>query len=296
MAGRSASPERVVFEPSDRRRAIIRVIESARKRLALSVYRLDDGAVWSALVAAVRRDVTVEVLVTPRAKGGRRKLDDLVDRMEQKGFSVRRYREPTVKYHAKYLIADERIGVVTSLNLTRRCFDETCDFVVVTGCREVLDGLIRLFEADFRGAEGPVGGFGPRLIVAPDMARSWFAELIPTARRRLRLVDHKLGDPAMLKLIRERIRAGVSVEILDRRDLNPTRAHGKLLIVDDRVAALGSIALAPRHLDCRRELGIVVSNPVAVARLGACFEGLARRSRRAATAVRPQVPVPCEGI
>jgi phosphatidylserine/phosphatidylglycerophosphate/cardiolipin synthase-like enzyme len=286
--------ERVVFEAPERRRAIIEVVESARTRLALSVYRLDDAAVWTALLGASRRGVAIEVLVTPRAKGGRRALTDLMNRMERAGFAVRRYPETSVKYHAKYLIADDRVGVVASLNLTRRCFNQTCDFLVVTECREVLDGLIRLFETDYRGAARTRADFGGRLVVAPEMARTWYAAVIPTARRRLRLIDHKLSDPGMLQLIRHRVRAGVSVEILDRGGMDPARPHGKLLIVDDRVAVLGSIALAPRHLDRRRELAIVVRNRRAVSELGSYFDRLARGSRRSETDSGQPIWTSCE--
>jgi phosphatidylserine/phosphatidylglycerophosphate/cardiolipin synthase-like enzyme len=290
MARRPTLRERVVFEAPERRRALLAVIAAARTRLSLSLYRMDDGDVWSALVAAARRGVAVEVLVTPRAKGGRRELADLVARMEQERFAVRRYRHAFVKYHAKYLIADDRVGVVASLNLTRRCFDQTCDFLVVTECRDAVAGLVRLFDADFRGSDsGP--DYGPRLVVAPETARAWYSALISAARRRLRIIDHKISDTAVLKLIRNRERAGVRVEILDRGDLDPMPAHGKLLLVDDRVAALGSIALAPRHLDHRRELAIVLSSRPAVDRLGRYFDRLARR--RPATPIEHRESISC---
>ena len=35
--------------------------------------------------------------------------------------------DPVVKYHAKYLVADDGPAVVASLNLTRKCFERTCD-------------------------------------------------------------------------------------------------------------------------------------------------------------------------
>ena len=42
------------------------------------------------------------------------------------------YTDPVVKYHAKYLVADDGPAVVASLNFTRKCFRKTCDALVVT--------------------------------------------------------------------------------------------------------------------------------------------------------------------
>ena len=62
---------------------------------------------------------------------------------------------------------------------------------------------------------------------------------------------------------------GVEVEIARRRTLRPLRAHGKLLLIDDRAALVGSLALSPASLDRRRELAVVVRDPRLVAALAA---------------------------
>ena len=48
------------------------------------------------------------------------------------GAVVTRYADPVVKYHAKYLVADEATAIVTTLNPTRKCFTRTWDAVLVT--------------------------------------------------------------------------------------------------------------------------------------------------------------------
>ena len=108
MAARASrsSRDRLILEPADRRRAVLDVIASANRTLALTVYRLDDPAIIAALKQARGRGVNVEVLVTRRAKGGRRALESLVSEMQSAGFGVRRYAGLPAKYHAKYVVAD----------------------------------------------------------------------------------------------------------------------------------------------------------------------------------------------
>ena len=76
------------------------------------------------------RGVAVEVITTSRAKGGRRKLEKLRERSIGTGATVKTYTDPVVKYHAKYLVADDGPAVVASLNFTRKCFRKTCDGIV----------------------------------------------------------------------------------------------------------------------------------------------------------------------
>jgi phosphatidylserine/phosphatidylglycerophosphate/cardiolipin synthase-like enzyme len=65
--------DRVLLSPADRRAAVIELIRGARARLSLSLFRCNDREVFRELTAAVERGVDVEVLVTSRAKGGKKK-------------------------------------------------------------------------------------------------------------------------------------------------------------------------------------------------------------------------------
>jgi len=260
--------ERLVIAPSDRRRAIVDVIRSARHQLALSIFRCDDEPVLRALAAAAARGVRVSAIVTARAKAGGRGLDRVSEWLAAHGVEVRRCSSWT-KYHAKYVVADERIAIVTSLNFTPKCFERTCDFLLVTRDAAVVSGLTALFAADWSARPAELtAAQRERLIVGPDDApRRRFASLLTQARNRVRLIDAKLTDPFTCRLLDARRRAGVAVEIAGKRVLRPLRAHGKLLVIDDAAAVIGSIALSPASLDRRRELAVVIRNPGLIAAL-----------------------------
>ena len=143
--------ERLILAPEERRQAVLNVIDSARDRLALSVFRCDDQAVHDSLAAAVRRGVHVRVLLTGRAKGSKRQLQELYSSLKTAGADIRRYADAVVRYHAKYIVADDGTAFIASLNFTRKCFQATCDFVVVSNDSELVQGLTRLFDADWDG-------------------------------------------------------------------------------------------------------------------------------------------------
>lgn len=289
--------ERVAIDPAERRAAIVDVIRGARRRLGLSIFRCDDEGVLEALVAARARGVGVEVLLTRRARRSRGMLQQLERFFERHGIVV--HRSPRHrKYHAKFVVADERTAIVTSGNLTRACFSRTSDFVLLTRDPDVLAGLTWLFEADCHAIPAPVT-ICDRLIVSPDNARTGFTRLLAGARRSIRLIDPKLRDPRMHALLAARRLAGVDVRTLGSRTVGDRLSHGKLCVIDDEVAVIGSTALSAPALDLRRELSVRISRPATVRRLAAHFDDLFVRSmpvppRRGSGASRAAGPVPAE--
>ncbi len=264
----AAPLERLVLAPAARRRSVLATIRAARRRLVLSIFRCDDTRVLHALADAAARGVSVCTIVTPRAKAGARRLERICGWLGAHGVEVRRGTSWT-KYHAKYIVADDRLALVTSLNFTSKCFGRTCDFLLVTRDPAVASGLSALFAADW-AAQPPelTAAQRERLIVGPDDdPRRRFASLLTQARHRIRLVDAKLTDPFTRRLLDERRRAGVAVEIAHRRTRRPLRSHGKLLVIDGSVAVIGSLALSPASLDHRRELALVVRHPGLIAAL-----------------------------
>jgi len=277
QAGDSAQvrPDLLILSPAERRDTLLHVIRGARKRLVLSLFRCDDEKVLEELSEALERNVKVEALLTRRAKGWERKLKDLHRSLEDLGASVHRYQGNGIntKYHAKYLVADDGPALVGSLNFTSKCFRETCDFLLVTYDPAVVGGLQRLFEADCRvPSNGLPRGLSNRLIIGPDQARARYTLLLESAKRSIRIIDHRVIDPAMVGLLRAKREAGVAVEILGRDEIPGLRSHGKMLLVDDQVAALGSISLSPPSLNDRREVALLVTEPAVVARLDDFFE------------------------
>jgi phosphatidylserine/phosphatidylglycerophosphate/cardiolipin synthase-like enzyme len=269
----SPQDERLVCEPGERRPAILDVIRGARRELVLSVFRCDDFKILDALADAVQRGVRVRALLTPTAKNWDKRLQELGVFLESMGAEVHRHSGARTKYHAKYIVADDGAALIASLNFTRKCFEKTCDFLVVTREAEAIAGLRALFELD---CSDPDSGIPPNLtetlVVGPEMARARFREMLGGARHTIRLIDHRVSDPEFVALLRERQAAGVVVQVLGMGAVAGMQSHGKLMLVDDRAAVIGSISLSPPALNVRREVAAVLRDPANVAALVRFFE------------------------
>jgi len=289
-----APDEHIVLAPEERRDAVLDVIRSARRRLILSLFRCDDDAVIDALAEAVQRGVRVRALLTRRAKGSKKHLKQLHKLLKQLGAEVHRYADSVVKYHAKYIVADDGPALVASLNFTRKCFEDTCDFVLVTHDADLVGGLMQLFDADWCApASGLPDLRSDRLIVGPEEARPRFTSLLRQAHRSIRLIDSKLSDAAMLELLKAKEKAGVAVEIRGWGALGSLVPHGKLLIVDDSTAVIGSISLSTLSLEFRREVAVVMRDGNGLQQLNDFWNSLPTlRAGSTVAQVSPEEPVP----
>jgi len=276
--GRQHSTDRLIVAVDERRPAVIDVIRQARRRITLSLFRCNDAAIFEELKAAVDRGVEVEVLVTSRAKGGKKKMAKLWTALEQTGATIHSYSDPVVKYHAKYLVADEGPAIIASLNFTKKCFRSTCDALVITHDPAAVADLRRLWTADRVRLPMPAD-VTDRLIVGPERARRQFTSLIEGARSSIRLIDAKLSDPDLVSLLNARRGAGMTVETFSGKRLGDLKSHGKIMLLDDETVVVGSLALSALSLDFRREVAIVITDAAAVAAAVELF-----RSVRTATA------------
>src|SRR5262245_58066640 len=236
-------PDRIITLAEDRRPAVVEVIRAAQHHLGLSLFRCNDKDVLAELRGAVERGVNVEVLVTSRAKGGKKKLKKLWAALEATGAAVYPYTDPVVKYHAKYLIADDGPALVSSLNFTKKCFSRTCDALLITHDPAVVSGLRDLMAADRDNRPIP-DTVPPRLIVGPERARRQITELMGRAQSSIRLIDAKVTDPGLIAVLNARRQAGVKVEVYGAKRYADLRSHGKIMLIDGTTAIVGSLALA----------------------------------------------------
>lgn len=267
-----SSSAKLVLNPADRRQAVVDVLRSAARHLVLSIFRCDDFGVIGEITDAVRRGVDVKVLISSRARGWTKRLNRLAELLESAGAQVYRYGGPFVKYHAKYVVADDTVGLVSSSNFTHKCFKSTCDFLLVTHEPDVLRGLKDVFEHDCHTPGNPLPDVSDRLIVGPERTRERFMRLLQNATANISIMDHRVTDPRIVDLIETRKRNGVNVRILGRGNIEGLISHGKMILVDDQHAVIGSVALSQPSLDTRREVAITIEDLELVRELGTYFE------------------------
>ena len=268
-------------ETVSRRNGVKAITRATQNRIEIIIFRLNRSEIERALANAVTRGVHVHALIAYTNRGGEKNLRDLELRLLAAGdLLISRTDDDLVRYHGKMMLIDRRLLFVLAFNFTFLDIERSRAFGVITTNRQHVLEAAKLFEADSKRIPYTPGS--ATLLVSPVNARKHLAAFIKGAKKELLIYDPEISDPAMMRLIEARSRAGVEVriigavkgksEILKARKLTRIRLHTRTIVRDGKQAFLGSQSLRTLELDARREVGIIFRDSKTVARLAATFQ------------------------
>ena len=269
----------LIVQPRAGLKPIVAAIETATKSIDLIIFRFDLKPVERAIEAAIERGVAVRALIAHTNRGGEKGLRQLELRMLEAGVTVSRTAGDLVRYHGKLMIVDREELHVYGFNYTARDM-KSRSFGIVVRDRKTVQEAVRLFEADAQREEFEPDADG--FVVSPENARQQLATFIKAADKQLLIWDPKVTDPQMIRLIHQRVKAGVDVRILGKigkrggdlrvQKLEANRLHVRAMVRDGEAAFVGSQSLRALELDARREVGLIVRDPKVVKQLQETFE------------------------
>lgn len=269
----------LIVQPTDGLAPILEAIRKAQKTVDLTIFRLDRPDVVKALEAAVSRGVAVRALIAHTNGASEKALRKLELRLLEGGVTVGRTADDLPRYHGKLLVIDSTTLYLLGFNYTKLDL-RSRSFGLVVEDDTVVKEALRLFEADLLKQPYAPGTAGS-LVVSPENARAKLAEFISGAKSQLLVYDGKLSDYRMVRLLDERVRAGVDVRILGRcsktshvtcEKLPKLRLHVRCIIRDGEQAFVGSQSLRKMELDGRREVGIITAHRQTVRAMQGVFE------------------------
>jgi phosphatidylserine/phosphatidylglycerophosphate/cardiolipin synthase-like enzyme len=270
----------LIVQPDDGIDPILGVIGKAQKSVDIMIFRFDLKPMEKELVAARARGVVVRALIAHQGSQGEKSLRQLELRMLEKGMLVARTGDAFTRYHGKMMIIDREELHVYGFNFTALDL-KSRSFGIVTKDRHAVSEAIRLFEADTLRQEYEPQEDGS-FVVSPENAREILATFIKRARKQLLIWDPKVTDLQMLRLINQRMKAGVDVRILGKvgkrgsamrtQKMPGRRLHVRAMVRDGDTAFVGSQSLRALELDGRREVGVIVKEPKTVKRMQEAFE------------------------
>jgi cardiolipin synthase A/B len=269
---------KLIVQPDDGIAPILAAITQAKKTIDVLIFRLDRRDLARALEAAVARGVVVRALTAHTNRGGDRHLRKLELHLLEQGVTVSRTADDLVRYHGKMMIVDGRTLHVFGFNFTALDIDKSRSFGIVTRNARLVQEASKLFSADFD--RQPYTPATSRLVVSPENSRDKLAEFLSGAKRQLLIYDPGLTDNAMLRILTERIKAGVDVRIIGRVEAKwdvpwekypGKRLHVRTIIRDGQRAFIGSQSLRKLELEKRREVGVFITDRAVLADLMAVF-------------------------
>lgn len=270
---------KLIVQPDAGIAPIVSAIKQAKKSIDILIFRLDRFEIAHALAAAVARGVRVRALTAHTNRGGTKSLRKLEMSLLEAGVTVSRTADDLVRYHGKMMIVDSKLLHIYGFNFTGLDIAKSRSFGVISKNKRLLNEANKLFTADFDRL--PYSPGYERFVVSPDNARERLGRFISGARKQLLIYDPCVSDDAMLRLMTERVRAGVDVRVLGRVETKwnikfekypGKRLHTRAIIRDGKRAFLGSQSLRRLELEKRREVGVIVTDAAVIRQMQDVFE------------------------
>jgi phosphatidylserine/phosphatidylglycerophosphate/cardiolipin synthase-like enzyme len=227
----------------------------------------------------VGRGVNVRALIAHTHSGSDKALRKLELRLLAAGVTVSRTADDLIRYHGKMMIIDEKVLHVYGFNFTRLDIAKSRSLGVITKNPKLVQEAVKLFNAD--DTRQPYTPGSDRFVISPENARERLSRFISATRKQLLIYDPQVSDDAMLRLIKQRIQAGVEVKIIGKVEAKwkisserfpGRRLHIRAIMRDGRRAFLGSQSLRRLELEKRREIGVVINDKRVVKQMIAVFE------------------------
>ena len=270
----------LIIEPKDGLVPLIAAIKKATKQIDITIFRFDLKELQRALESAVTRGVKVHALIAHTTGGGQKRLRKLELELLNAGVTVSRTDDDLRRYHYKMLLIDRETLYTHGFNYTRLDIMKSRSMAVATKNKSIVSEAIKLFEADT--TRQPYTASHDNFLVSPENARAQLARFIKSAKKQLLIYDMKITDRQMIKLLQERVKAGVDVRIIGKvgkkadgliADKMPgLRLHLRAMLRDGQDMFLGSMSLRAIELDKRREVGVIVKERGAAKQFRDIFE------------------------
>jgi len=280
---------KLIVQPDTGVAPLVAAIKGARKSVEIAIFRFEHKAVEAALNEAAARGVRVTALIAFVNRGGAKSLRKLELRLLEAGIIVARTADDLIRYHGKYILIDRRVLYVLSFNFTRLDIDHSRGFGVVTTRAACVKEAVKLFKADCTRVKYVAKA--DTFVVSPVNSRRVLGAFLRGAKKQLLVYDPKISDREMLRILQERAKAGVEIQVIgqvagrvpyDVKKLGAMRLHTRTIVRDGRQAFVGSQSLRSAELDSRREVGLIVQDARTVRMLVETFESDWKKTASAA--------------
>lgn len=273
VLGPGIEPSSMLVEPRDGPQGVVRVINRAQTSVFVEMYILSDSRIIHALERAAAQGVAVYVLLEPHPYGLPSQPLPVAERLRAAGIRVRWSRPGFVYTHAKSIVVDDRLAIISTANFSRSAFSHNREFLLLDRQPRDVRAISDIFRADWDRVSTRINDID--LLVSPDNSRSKLERLIERARRSLDIYAEEVADAPLEQLLARSQARNVRVRVLLPLATTPGAAwllrhgvlvravaspymHAKAVIVDGTEAFVGSENLSATSLDRNREVGVLI--------------------------------------
>ena len=254
------------------------------------------------LEEAANRGLDVRVMLEPHPFGGGTSPSKTLDTLAAAGIKAQ-FTNPSFSLtHEKGMIIDGMTAYIMTSNFSRSALGGSSgssgyrnrEYGIIDTNQQDVQATAAIFMADWNHSTAQFND--PNLVVSPINARNDFTTLINSAHSTLLIEAEEMNDSDIEQALANAAQHGVHVEVIlpaangtsstgnsqgiatikqggvQVREDPQLYMHAKIIVVDSRVAFVGSENISTQSLDQNRELGILVSDPSVLNKLQTTFQ------------------------
>lgn len=282
-------PITLSVQPDDGETPIVNVLTPAQHSIRVMIYDLGTSQILSTLVAKAQAKVSVKVILDATEQDFDQ---DAYNQLTAAGAQVQ-WSNPKFTYtHAKTIVVDETTSVISTGNFDAEMIADERNYAMIDSDPQDVANLVSIFDDDW--ADTTPNLSCTRLVVSPVNSQDRIVAEINSATKTLDVETLEFSDTAVQAAVIDRMKAGVTVRLLVAdpgfspgittsvqevansgliaRQLVTPQVHVKSVLVDGTSAYAGSENFSSTSLGHNREVGLIVTEPAAVAKIAATFE------------------------
>jgi cardiolipin synthase len=267
-----AFADQLIIEPEMGREPIISALNNAKQTIDLVMYGFTDTDILNALIRK-HSQTNVKVILEDKPY----KHDDenikTINTLRTNNIAQQGAIAPFRLIHQKTLLIDGKKAYVMTFNFTHSTFKNERNFALVIDDAKKVNAIAAVFSADWN--HKPVVTSSPELIYSPDGSRDKLIALIESAHDHIQLYAQSVSDYKIIGALAKTARSGVNIDILTSNKLSDKQTnylrragvsihiskhlyiHAKAMIIDNKLAVIGSTNLTRSSLEDNRELSVV---------------------------------------
>ena len=269
---------------------IIKAIQNAKKSIYLEIYGFTQFDIADALGKAALRGIDVKVMMEKSPVGGDSENWDVKNKLIHYGIPIKWANPEYFLTHAKFMVIDKKEAMVNTYNFTYSTFNKNREFGIAISDPIKVKEIEEIFENDWNRKE--VVNKDPDIVLSPVDARDKIEKLLNSAQTSIDIWEQEVEDDKLIDILQKKTNQGIKVRIIipplyrvggnftavDKLGIEHIRAlpdpyvHAKLIIIDKKVAYIGSNNFSSTSLDSNRELGIILDNTKVLNTLNTIFE------------------------
>ncbi|HWA52353.1 MAG TPA: phospholipase D-like domain-containing protein [Patescibacteria group bacterium] len=280
------------IEPDSGNKFLIDAINSASKDILVEDYLLSDKDTITSIENAKSRGVDVQVLLEEHPFGGSGLNPKTKTDLESHNIKFEWTSSSFALTHEKSLIIDDKELFILSQNLTTSSFTKNREYDIEDTNQNDVNEVKNIFSNDWNRTT-----FNPSqtdLVISPNTSRPLLTSLIESANKEIDIEVEDIDDPSILSLLSQKSQ-GEIVNLLtptlkqvssnkkafdelknskvNIKTLSSPYIHGKLILIDNQKAYVGSINFSTQSIDENRELGIILNQSDIIETLSQTFAG-----------------------